>query len=168
MLPHSFLFGHLIEIGKIMANKSKFPPKTHSHWLPLLFLQEYPELAGKGVLYLDVWPISDPLLALYHPDLIAQLTEGNFPKARLMKLELGPMTGAKDLLTLEGQEWKRARAVFNPGFSAKNLLSLVPEFVAEIEPFQQKLKKAAKSGEVIKLEQWTTTLAVDVIGRAVL
>ena len=148
--------------------KKKFPPNAHTHWLALLFLEEYPELAGKGLLYLDVWPISQPLLSLYHPDLMTQLAEHNFRKADLMKLEMGPMTGAKDLLTLEGAEWKRARAVFNPGFSAKNLLSLVPEFVAEIEPFRQKLSSVAETGELIKLEKLTTRLAMDVIGRAVL
>lgn len=167
MLPHSFLFGHLLEIGKVMASGT-LPPKAHSHWLPLLFLETHPKLAGKGIMYLDIWPISQPLLSLYHPDLIGQLTEGNFPKARLMQMEFGPMTGNKDLLTMEGQEWKRARAVFNPGFSARNLLSLVPEFVSEIQPFKQRLLAASKTDEVVKLEKWTTELAVDVIGRAVL
>lgn len=167
MLPHSFLFGHLIEIGKVMV-KRKLPPKCHTHWLPLLFLEEVPELAQKGILYLDVWPISQPLISLYHPDLIAQLTEGNFPKAKLMEMEFGPMTDNRDLLTMEGQDWKRARAVFNPGFSAKNLLSLVPEFVSEIQPFKQRLLAASKTNEVVKLEKWTTSMAIDVIGRAVL
>lgn len=167
MLPHSFLFGHLVEIGKVMA-KGKLPPNAHTQWLPLLFLHEYPQLAEKGAIYLDVWPISQPLLSLYHPDLIGQVTEGNFRKAELMHLEMGPVTGSKDLLTMEGQEWKRARAIFNPGFAAKNLLSLVPEFVREIEPFRQRLLAASETGEVVKLEKWTTELAVDVIGRAVL
>lgn len=167
MLPHSFLFGHLIEIGKVMA-KGKLPPQCHTHWLPLLFLEEYPELAGKGIMYLDVWPISQPLISLYQPDLIAQINEGNFAKAPLMKLEFDPMTEGRDLLTMEGQDWKRARATFNPGFSAKNLQSLIPEFVSEIQPFKQRMLKASKTGEVVKLEKWTTSLAVDVIGRAVL
>lgn len=148
--------------------KSKFPPKAHSHWLPLLLMEEYPELASKGLVYLDIWPITQRLLAVWHPDLIGQVTEGNFPKSELMRMEMGPVTGAKDLLTLEGQEWKKARAIFNPGFSAKNLLSLVPEFVAEIEIFREKLKDAAESGKVVKLESLTVMLAVDVIGRAVL
>lgn len=148
--------------------KSKFPAKAHSHWLPILFLQEYPELAKKGILYLDTWPITEPLLAIYHPDLLTQITEGNFPKSKLMTTEMGPVTGAKDLLTSEGQQWKRARAMFNPGFSAKNLTSLIPEFLDEIEIFQDKMRDAARTREVIKLEDWTTLLAVDVIGRAVL
>lgn len=131
-------------------------------------MQEYPELANKGILYLDVWPISEPLLAVWHLDLLHQIQDGNFPKAKLMKMEMGPVTGGKDLLTLEGQEWKQARAMFNPGFSAKNLLSLVPEFVDEIDIFKGKLSNFAETGEVIKLEKLTIKMAIDVIGRAVL
>lgn len=131
-------------------------------------MQEYPELANKGILYLDVWPISQQLLAIWHIDLLTQVQDGNFPKAPLMKLEMGPVTGGQDLLTLEGQEWKRARAMFNPGFSAKNLLSLVPEFVDEIEIFKGKLNKFAETKEVVKLEKQLIMMAVDVIGRAVL
>lgn len=148
--------------------KTKFPPKAHTHWLPILFMQEYPELANKGILYLDVWPISAPLLAIWHLDLLNQVQEGNFPKHVLMTNEFGPATGGRDLLTLEGQEWKQARAIFNPGFSARNLLSLVPEFVDEIKIFKEKLAMFAETGEVVKLEKLTVTMAVDVIGRAVL
>lgn len=97
-----------------------------------------------------------------------QVEKGNFPKAKLMKMEMGPVTGGNDLLTLEGPKWKRARAVFNPGFSAKNLMSLIPDFITEIELFKDKLSKAADSGETIKLEKWTVQLAVDIIGSAVL
>lgn len=148
--------------------KYKFPPKAHGHWLALFFIQEYPELADRGILYLDLWPVLQPLLTVWHPDLLGQIQEANFPKAELMREELGPVTGAKDILTLEGREWKRTRAMFNPGFSAQNLLSLVPEFIAEIEIFKAKLRQAAESGEIVKLEKWTTLLAADVIGRAVL
>lgn len=85
-----------------------------------------------------------------------------------MKMEMGPVTGGKDLLTLEGQEWKQARAMFNPGFSAKNLLSLVPEFADEIDIFKEKLRGYAESGQVVKLEKLLIQMAIDVIGRAVL
>lgn len=148
--------------------KYNFPPKAHSHWLPLLFMQDDPSLEAKGCLYLDIWPITEPLLAVWNPDLLAQITDANFPKAKLMTTELDPVTGARDLFTLEGAEWKRARSVFNPGFSAKNLLSLVPEFVDEMLPFQNRLREAAQTKETVKLERLTTPLAIDVIGRAVL
>lgn len=167
ILPHSFIFGHLLTIYQVLQ-KSKVPDDTHSQWLPLLFLQEYPEIAKKGILYLDVWPISEPLLAIYEPDMLAQVTEGNFKKSPMMLMEIGPVTGGTDILTSEGAQWKRARAMFNPGFSARNLTSLIPQFVHDVEVFRSKFKKAASTGEIIKLEDWTTSLAVDVIGRAVL
>jgi cytochrome P450 len=72
------------------------------------------------------------------------------------------------LVHVEGQEWKAARSIFNPGFSVKNLLSLVPKFVEEVEVLRQRLRQAAASGEVVKIEDYTQKVTVDVIGRAVL
>ncbi|KAI0171957.1 cytochrome P450 [Hypoxylon sp. FL1284] len=67
-----------------------------------------------------------------------------------------------------GQEWKTARSMFNPGFSAKNLLSLVPDMMEEVLVFRERLREAASSGDVVKLEDLTTGVTVDIIGRAVL
>lgn len=131
-------------------------------------MQEYPELANKGILYFDVWPISQPLLAIWHIDLLNQIQEGNFPKSPLMKMEMGPVTGGHDLLTSEGQEWKQARAMFRPGFSAQNLMSMLPDFMDEISIFKGKLEEFAETGEVVKLEKLAIKMAIDVMGRAVL
>lgn len=159
--------GHLIVVGKVMM-KANMPPKAHNHWLPYLFLQQYPELAGKGILYLDLWPIVDPMIALYHPDLLAQLDTGHFAKHKMMQGEFGPITGGIDLVSSGGQVWKKSRSMFNPGFSAKNVLTLVPTFLEDIKQFKQNLTKAAASGEVVLLENLTTGLAIDLIGRATL
>ncbi|KAI1265735.1 cytochrome P450 [Xylariaceae sp. FL1019] len=169
MLPHSFLFGHLIQTAKLVA-KHKLPSDFHGHWMFHLIQQDFPEVTKEGVLYLDIWPINYPFVAVFHPGIIPQFTqEHSLPKwwaqgGRAFR----PFSGGEDLLHLEGQQWKSMRAIFNPGFSAKNLIALVPAFVEETLVFQERLREAAKSGETIKLEKLTTDVTVDVVARAVL
>jgi cytochrome P450 len=166
MLPHSFLFGHLIPIAKIMM---KHPNHASGLYTPLLLLRENPELFECGVAYMDVWPINSPMLAVFHPDMMAQFTQDtSLPKHEMMKYEFAPFTGGNDLVNQEGQVWKTWRSIFNPGFSAKNLLTFVPEMVEEILVFKDWMKNIAASGQVTKLENQAAKLTLDIIGRAVL
>ncbi|KAI1342602.1 cytochrome P450 [Xylariaceae sp. FL0016] len=133
-------------------------------------LQEYPEIADQGILYMDPWPIGFPMIVVYHPAMNAQFTQEN----SLHKFwaqghkEFKHFTNGEDLVHLEGQQWKRARAMFNPGFSVQNLLSLVPQFVEEAMVFRERLRKAAISGEVVKLGDLAIGVTIDIVGRAVL
>jgi len=166
MLPHSFLFGHLVIVGKLMA---KQPRHASGQLVPLLLSREYPDLFSSGLAYIDMWPMAPPMLAVYHPDIMAQFTqETSLSKHDMMRREFQPFTQCNDLVNQEGQVWKTWRSIFNPGFSAKNLLSLVPEMVEEILIFRDWLKAVALSGEVTKLENQATKVTIDVIGRAVL
>ncbi|XXG98644.1 hypothetical protein Hte_004971 [Hypoxylon texense] len=150
--------------------KHKIPRDGNGQWTFHHLQLEYPEIAGKGIIYLDVWPIGYPIIAVYHPEMIAQFTqEHSLPKYDKMgKVEFYGFTGGEDIVNLDGNEWKMARMMFNPGFSIKNLLSLVPDMIDEVLVFRERFRKAASSGEVVKLEDYTTDITVDVIGRAVL
>lgn len=118
---------------------------------------------------MDVWPASAPVLVVFHPEMMAQFTQDQSQlKHPWELLEFKPFTGNQDLVTTEGREWKTYRAIFNPGFSARNLLSLIPSFVEEALVFRRRLGEAAAKGDVITLEKYTTDLTVDIIGRAVL
>ncbi|KAI1650323.1 cytochrome P450 [Daldinia loculata] len=136
----------------------------------LYIKQEYPEIANQGIVYMDVWPIGYPMLAVYHPNMMAQfIQENSLPKFWAMpQVEFKGFTGGQDLVNLDGLEWKKARGLFNPGFSTKNLLSLVPDMIEEVLIFRERLRKVAATGEVIKLEDYTTNITVDIVGRAVL
>ncbi|KAK7992677.1 cytochrome P450 monooxygenase aflN [Apiospora saccharicola] len=168
LIPHSFLFGHLLVITKL-AIKLKSPPSLHGQMMPLLLAREYPEAMEAGAIYMDVWPVSPPMLAVFRPDMMAQFTQDQSQlKHPYVAREMKPFTGAMDLASAEGQEWKVGRSMFNPGFSLKNLLSLVPAFVEEVLVFRERLGQVADKGEKAKLETYTTDLTVDIIGRAVL
>ncbi|TPX13487.1 uncharacterized protein E0L32_006217 [Thyridium curvatum] len=167
MLPHSFLFGHLWIIAKV-GIKYKMPPDTHGQCVPLLLALEYPEIAGKGAVYMDTWPMYSPMLAVYHPDMMAQFTQdASQEKHWRMLEEFKPFTDNMDLVTSGGQVWKTDRNMFNPGFSTRNLMSLIPHFVEEVVIFRDKLLEKADTNEKISLEEYTTNATVDIICRAV-
>ncbi|KAI1077148.1 cytochrome P450 [Whalleya microplaca] len=169
ILPHSFLLGHIPVMAK-MAMKYKIPRDAHGHWMFHHIKKEYPEIAHQGILYVDVWPLAWPIIVVYHPDMQVQFTqEHSLPKFwGQSQVEFKHFTNGEDLVHLEGQEWKAARSMLNPGFSARNLISLIPDFVEEAQVFRERLRKAAATGEVVKLEKYTTDVTVDVVGRAVL
>lgn len=76
MMPHSFLFGHLWTVAKVLM-KGKYPPDCHPAWSAVALRKEFPELVSAGVLYVgksqasQLWErrtCHGPLkvLALYH------------------------------------------------------------------------------------------------------
>ncbi|KAK7727977.1 hypothetical protein SLS63_006828 [Diaporthe eres] len=129
----------------------------------------YPEICENGLVYFDSWPLGEATLAVFDPDLMAQFTQDrSYLKSPMVRVELEPLTDLNDLVTMEGQEWKTWRSVFNPGFSAKNLTALLPAFLEEIQVLKERLVKVAESGKVIKMEETIQRATVDVICRAAL
>ncbi|KAI7788567.1 hypothetical protein LA080_008457 [Diaporthe eres] len=132
-------------------------------------IREYPDVAEQAVLYLDTWPFSHPMMAVFHPDIMAQFTQDNSrPKHSQMREEFHILSGCNDLVNQEGQVWKMWRSIFNPGFSVKNLMSLVPAFLEEIQVFRDWLGDVAESGQVVQLEAKAMRATGDIIGRATL
>jgi cytochrome P450 len=148
---------------------SKYPRDVHGQYMPVLLAKEYPELELPGLMYIDLWPVAPPMLAVFHPDMMAEFTQTtNLPKHPSLQGEFRPFTQLNDLLNMSGQAWKMWRNIFNPAFSGKNILSLMPAFLEEIDVFVADLKSAAESGEVIKLEDKAIMCTIDIIGRAIL
>lgn len=118
---------------------------------------------------MDIWPFGKPTVAVFHPEIMAQFTqEKSLHKADEVRRELGPLTHLRDLVTMEGPEWKRWRSIFNPGFSAKNLIELLPAFLEEIQVLKERFTETAISGKTIIMEDTVQEATVDVICRAVL
>ncbi|KAK4103425.1 cytochrome P450 [Parathielavia hyrcaniae] len=132
-------------------------------------LQRFPHLEKNGFILIDAWPFMSPMLYVFDPEMSTQFTQvQSLPKSNDIKSEFRPLTGSKDLVTLDGPEWKFWRSVFNPGFSTKNLVAMTPAFLEEVRVFVDKLRAAAQSGEVLKIEGPATSLTIDVIARSVL
>ncbi len=58
--------------------------------------------------------------------------------------------------------------MYNAGFSAKNISAMTPWFTEEVLTYQNRLLKAADTGETIKLDKYTMDLTFDVIARTTL
>jgi cytochrome P450 len=148
---------------------AKYPRDIHGQCLPIVLEKEYPDIYARGLVYVDVWPISRPMLAVYHPDMMNQFTvERSMLKDEQLHIELQFLTQCLDIISLEGQLWKTWRSIFNPGFSARNLIQLVPDMMEEVEVFREGLRVAATQGTMFKMVERAEKLTVDVIGRTVL
>lgn len=148
---------------------TKYPRDTAGQIIPILLTNEYPELLAQGLICMDVWPITNPMLAVFQPDMVAQFCQSpSMPKSDLLDSIFKNFTGCQDLLCSEGDHWKRWRSVFNPGFSSKNILSFIPALIEEIEVFKETLVKNTQSDIVFPLITPATKATFDIIGRVVL
>lgn len=148
---------------------AKYPSNLHGQCLPLVIQEFYPDICARGLVYLDVWPISAPMLAVFHPDMMSQYTvNSSLPKHDSLHHLFQPFTKSLDLVSSEGLLWKTWRGIFNPGFSTRNLIRLVPDMVEEIEVFRDSLKAAAISDSKITIAENAERLTIDIIGRTVL
>lgn len=69
---------------------------------------------------------------------------------------------------MEGEEWKRWRKIYNPGFSAGNIQTLVPTIVEEVGIFVDILKDHARRRDMFSLDEAAINATMDVIGRVAL
>lgn len=164
MPPHHPIFGHLFLANSLL---SKLPTDAHPSYLPGLIQRAVPD-AGQ-VFYLDMWPFSRPLLVATSPSVAHQFNQ-EYPlrKAPELRRWIKPLADNQDLVSLEGQTWKKWRSVYNPGFSASHLIGLVPQIIKEVSVFCDVLKECAQSEAVSPLEEATVNLTMDTIGRIVL
>ncbi|KAI0165232.1 cytochrome P450 4V3 [Hypoxylon sp. FL1284] len=173
MLPHSIWFGHLPIFADFRADH---PPDVNAYMFHLWFMSNYkryfPELDKvPPVVYLDLWPIADPLVMVLDAIAASQFTIANsLPKHPVSNEFVHPLTGNLDIVSTDGEIWKKWRSRFNPGFSPRNLTALLPELIEEAQVFVSGLKaQAGKNGEwgpVFQLEEKTTNLTFDIIVRA--
>jgi cytochrome P450 len=69
---------------------------------------------------------------------------------------------------MEGNTWKLWRGIFNPGFSASHISTLVPGIVDKVLIFKDILASKCKTSEMFHLEDLTLNLTLDIIGGVVM
>ena len=164
MPPHHPIFGHLLLAKNLLSAN---PSDTHPSYLPWLIRRAYPEV--RPVFYIDLWPVATPLLIALSPSTANQFTqETSLPKSTVLMKWIRPLADNQDLVSLEGQRWKQWRQVYNPGFGAGHLITLIPQIVAEVATFRDVLREKARAGAIFPIEDITVNLTMDVIGRVVL
>lgn len=164
MPPHHPVFGHIFVLAAVM---SKLPKDAHPHYLPDQLRRRYPDLGP--IFYLDAWPFITLTLVVASPETLVQITtEHVLPKFPAIKDFLFPLANGKDLVSMDGPEWKYWRNIFNPGFSSNHLMTLVPDIVRETTVFCDVLEDHAAKKDILRMKDLTDNLAMDVIGEVVL
>ncbi|EWC44990.1 hypothetical protein DRE_01049 [Drechslerella stenobrocha 248] len=163
--PHSWFLGHLLVMAGVAQ---RLPLDVHPHVM-IPFITEKYGLKDKGICYLDLWPVGPPMMVVTDPNMAHQVTQAHVLDKAEGELDniLLPLSGPGNLVSISGPTWKFWRTVFNPGFAAGHLMTLVPEIVDDCETFCEVMKGYAESGKVVNLEKATTCLTVDIIGRVV-
>ena len=164
MPPYNIFFGHLLAVK---AAVSKLPSDARGNYIPRQVRAMTPSLGP--IFYLDLWPFGPQTLVVTSPNGLYQMTqEHSLPKFPALRKFLRPMTGEYDLVTMEGDMWKKWRSIFNPGFSPKHLLSFVSAILEETTIFCGILREHEEKGDITPLKKLTDNLTMDVIGRVVL
>jgi cytochrome P450 len=166
-LPHSWFFGHLPVIAKEAA---KLPRDAHAYYLMDRLMERY-NLRSQDCLVLDTYPLTSySTLVIYGMDMSRQVTQmpRQFVKHQVLR-DLHRIVGKKGMLLLEGQAHKEIRAIFNPGFSHRNVISMSETIVEEVEVFASKMAAMSNSdGFVSSFHEHSMSLTLDIIGRIVL
>ncbi|KAK5546428.1 hypothetical protein LTR23_003533 [Exophiala sp. CCFEE 6169] len=160
----STFWGHLPLAGEC---KRLFPPQTHvQNWSN--YIRKKYQLGD--VFYVDWWPLGPRWLFVADPELASKyITTGqSLRKSHLTTNYLTKLLGRDNMVGLEGQQWKVLRSIFNPGFSASHLISLVPLIVDSTLVFLDILREKAQSGELISLDTYSTRYTIDIIGKIVM
>ncbi|UQC81363.1 AflN/verA/monooxygenase [Colletotrichum lupini] len=158
MPPHNFLLGHLGLAAKIAKT---LPSDFHGHYLAGEIRRVYPDLPA--VFYLDLWPTGPPLMVITTSHDQARVTahEPQLPKHEGVLGFLKPLIGSHGLVTMEGDEWRYWRGVFNPGFNAAHLVTLVPGLVENTLVLHDILRERAAAGEIFSLFETMSRLTMD-------
>lgn len=122
------------------------------------------------VFYVDWWPLGPRWLFIADPVLASKyVTTGqSLPKSRLTADYLERLLGANNMVGVEGQAWKSLRSIFNPGFSASHLITLVPYIVDSSLVFLDILREKARTNELFSLDLVSVHFAIDIIGKIVM
>ncbi|KAL6705889.1 hypothetical protein ACN47E_006349 [Coniothyrium glycines] len=160
--PCSLLFGHLLSTGKVAI---KLPQRAHPHQLAASLIREY-DLPP--VFYLDNRPASGIItMVIADPEVARQVSESGLPKHPSLASVIEPLAGKLNILTMDGALWKKWRTVFNPGFSIQQVVGQLPAIIDCAEAFIKILDAHAQATRVFRLEEETTKITIDVIGRVV-
>lgn len=159
----NLLMGHLYIADQCMT---RFPKNTHAHTWPDYIREKYDQ---SETFYVDWRPFGPLWLYTADPELAAEhaLVKQSLPKSHLETDYLDQFLGKNNLISLEGHKWKTLRSMFNPGFSANNIMTYTDAIVEASLRFRTVLEEKARTNELFELEEYATRLTIDIIGIAV-
>ncbi|KAF2802036.1 cytochrome P450 [Mytilinidion resinicola] len=158
----SWWTGHLLVLKRHLDS---MPPDA-SVFLVLQKLAE--EHSDTETFIIDFWPAATASLIVCGSESSLEVSNKyNLPKPQSQVELFRPMIGGQSVLTMNDEDWKRWRALFNPGFSAAHMARLIPTVVESVEVFCEILREKA-GGSIVQLDSLTTRLTMEVIAKVTL
>ncbi|KZL75765.1 cytochrome P450 71B25 [Colletotrichum tofieldiae] len=160
IVPHSFLFGNLLEAKKAFDS---LPPGVHANYV----LSKLGEPFKNGAFYIDTWPMADPMLMVFDPEMAHQTVYHPVAGSVKPPMLVGwfhPITGGLSQFDTNGRPWKHLHSLFSPSFSNQNITAAVPVIVDNIVTFADRLRAQAAEGGMFRLEPLMLDLITDIIG----
>lgn len=153
----SWFTGHLLVLQKYVDG---IPPDAAVAFAMRDLAKEF---ADTELFLMDFWPVYPPLITVYSPEAINQIcNKYNLPKTAVSERFMEPVTGGPNLVTMNGDEWKYWRSLFNPGFSTGAMLNNVPHIVDSVMVFRKKLTGMIGRG-MFSLDELVTKLTMEII-----
>jgi cytochrome P450 len=164
---HSFLFGHLLYLKAVL---DKLPRDSHYNDA---FAEIYREQFQKeGVFYLDFWPVSGVIIAVFSPTAATAVLQTHYETATsrpdLLPRWFKPITGGASIFDMAEPEWRPWRAVFSKGFNNEHFVSHLPGMIEETKIYAETLRNLARKGEMFYLDLVTLRFMMDMIGKTLL
>ena len=164
MLPHSFVWGHLLQLRSL---QSRLPSDGHVTNVLSQLAEKFSD--SDSMYYIDTWPFSPPIMVLSSPNTAFQaVQQQSLRKPPFLTQIFYPVTGGPDLIFMNGEQWKTSRSLFNPGFNPAYLVSQVPAIVEEVVTFTKILRDHYGQGQMFQLDPVTLNMTLDVISRLTL
>ncbi|KAI3391108.1 hypothetical protein diail_7959 [Diaporthe ilicicola] len=153
----SWFTGHLLVLQKYLDG---VPPDAA---VALAMRDLCEEHADTELFLMDFWPVYPPLFTVFGPESINQIcNKYNLPKPAVASRFMEPVTGGPNLVSMNGDEWKYWRSLFNPGFSTGAMLNGVPHIVDSVLVFREKLIHRIGKG-MFSLDDLATKLTQEII-----
>lgn len=150
--------GHLLVLQKYV---DWIPPDAAIAFAMRNLCQE--GFADTKLFLMNFWPMYPPLFTVFGPGLISQIcNKYNLPKTAVLSQFIEPVTGGPNVLTMNGDEWKHWRSLFNPGFSTRAMLNNVPHIVDSAQVFRKNLIQMVRKG-ISSLDEMATNFTTEVI-----
>lgn len=166
MLPHSFVWGHLLQPRSL---QSRLPSDGHVTNVLSQLAEKFSDSDSDSVYYIDTWPFSPPTMVLSSPNTAFRAVQQHSLRKPPFPTQIFyPVTGGPDLIFMNGEEWKKSRSILNPGFNPAYLVSQIPAIVEEIVTFTKILRDHYGQGQVYQLDPVTLNMTLDVISRLTL
>ena len=125
-----------------------------------------------GSYYLDLWPLSPPLMLTFSPTTATAVmqTDYNIATSRPDMLDrfFKPIAGGPNMFDMAEPEWKPWRAIFSKGFNNEHFVSHLPGMIEETNVYAGILRGHAQKEEMFSLDLVSLRFMMDMIGRTLL